>query len=240
VDRIWGFEVVWHLRTVQNPPANVGDLGSGPGLGKSPGEETGNPLWYSCLGNLNSSLVGYSQWSSKESDTAYQQNRSSLSEPESESARPSVVSASLQHRGLYSPWNSPGQNTGVGSLSLLQGIFPTQGLNPGLPHCSWILYQLSHKGSPGILERVASPFSRGIFQPGIEPESPAFQVDSLPTELSGKPQAWGKTHLTCFSHVTGEGISAVRTPRFWIVTCSILSVTDCNLFYPEWFRTWGS
>ena len=38
------------------------------------------------------------------------------------------------------PWNSPDQNTRVGSLSLLQGIFPTQGLNPGLPHCRWILY----------------------------------------------------------------------------------------------------
>ena len=47
------------------------------------------------------------------------------------------------------PWNSPGQNTWVGSLSLLQGIFPTQGSNPGLPHCRWDdLYQLSHKGSP--------------------------------------------------------------------------------------------
>ena len=49
--------------------------------------------------------------------------------------------------GLYSPWNSLGQNTGVGSLSLLQGIFPTQGLNPCLLHCRWILYLLSHKGS---------------------------------------------------------------------------------------------
>ena len=46
----------------------------------------------------------------------------------------SVVSDSLRPHGLYSPWNSPGQNTGVGSLSLLQGIFPTQGSNPGLPH----------------------------------------------------------------------------------------------------------
>ena len=45
------------------------------------------------------------------------------------------------------PWNSPGQNTGVGRLSLLQGIFPTQGSNPGLLHCRWILYQLSQKGS---------------------------------------------------------------------------------------------
>ena len=53
----------------------------------------------------------------------------------------------LRPRGRYSPWNSPGQNPGVGSLSLLQGIFPTQGLNPGLPHCRRILYQLSHQGS---------------------------------------------------------------------------------------------
>ena len=55
----------------------------------------------------------------------------------------SVVSNSLQPRRLYSPWNSPGHNTAVGSLSLLQGIFPSQGSNPGLPPCRWILYQLS-------------------------------------------------------------------------------------------------
>ena len=77
----------------------------------------------------------------------------------------SIVSDSLQPQGLYNLWNSLGQNTGVGSLSLLHGIFPTQGLNPGLPQCRWILYQLSHKGSPGILEWVAFPFSRGSFQP---------------------------------------------------------------------------
>jgi len=57
------------------------------------------------------------------------------------------------------------QNTGVGSLSLLQGIFPTQGSNPSLPHCGQILYQLSHKGSPRILEWVAYPFSSGSSQP---------------------------------------------------------------------------
>ena len=66
---------------------------------------------------------------------------------ESESESHSGVSYSLGPHGLYSPWNSPGQNTGVGSLSLLQGIFPTQGSNLGLPHCRRILYQLSHKGS---------------------------------------------------------------------------------------------
>ena len=51
--------------------------------------------------------------------------------------------------------DSPGKNTGVGSLSRLQGIFPTQGLSPGLPHCRWILYHLSHPGSPRTLEWVA-------------------------------------------------------------------------------------
>ena len=60
----------------------------------------------------------------------------------------SVLSGFLQPHGLYSSWNSPGQSTRVGSLSLLQGIFPTQGSNAGLPHCRQILYQLSHKRSP--------------------------------------------------------------------------------------------
>ena len=64
-----------------------------------------------------------------------------------------------------SPWNSPGQNTGVGRCSLLQGIFPTQGSNRGLPHCRQILYQLSHQGSPRILVWVASPFSSGSSWP---------------------------------------------------------------------------
>ena len=63
------------------------------------------------------------------------------------------------------PWNSPGQNTGVCSLSLLQGIFPTQGLNPGLSCCRQILYTLSNQGSPGVLQWVAYPFSSGSSQP---------------------------------------------------------------------------
>ena len=59
-----------------------------------------------------------------------------------------VVSDSLRPRGLCSPWSFPGQNTGVGSLSLLQGIFPTQGSNPGLPHCRQILYPAEPQGKP--------------------------------------------------------------------------------------------
>ena len=73
----------------------------------------------------------------------------------------SVVSDSLRPHGLYSPWKFPGQNTGVGSLSLLQAIFLAQGLKPGLPHCRRILYQLSQKASPRILECVACSFSSG-------------------------------------------------------------------------------
>ena len=82
-----------------------------------------------------------------------------------ESETHSVMSSSLQPHELYSPWNSPGQNTRESSLSLLQGIFPTQGSNPGLLHYRQILYQLSHKGSPRILEWVVYPFSNRSSQP---------------------------------------------------------------------------
>ena len=77
----------------------------------------------------------------------------SWQEPQTQGGSRSVVSDPLQPQGLSSAWSSPGQNTGVGTLSLLQGIFPTQGSNPGLPHCRQSLYQLSHKGSP-VVNRV--------------------------------------------------------------------------------------
>ena len=83
---------------------------------------------------------------------------------------------------IYSLGNSPGENSGVGSLSLLQGIFPTQESKPGLPHCRQILYQLSHQGSPRILEWVAIAFPGDLPNPGIRPRSSALQTDSLPAE----------------------------------------------------------
>ena len=101
----------------------------------------------------------------------------------------------LRPHGLYSPWNSPGQNTGVCSLSLLQGIFPTQRSNPGLLHCRWILYHLSHKESPRVLEWVAYPFSSASSQPRNRTWSPALQADSLPTEL------WGKSIMCVYIHM---------------------------------------
>ena len=87
---------------------------------------------------------------------------------ERESESHSVVSNSLQPHGLHSPWNSPDQNTGVGCHFLLQGIFLTQESNPSLLHllhCRLILYQLSHKGSPRILEWVVHLFSSRSSQP---------------------------------------------------------------------------
>ena len=108
------------------------------------------------------------------------------------SASRSVVSDSLGPHELYSLWNSPGQNTGVGSHSFLQGIFPTQRLNPGLLHCRQILYQLSHQGSPGILVWVAYPFSRG----SSWLRSLTLQVDSLPFEPPGKSKNSGVSSLS--------------------------------------------
>ena len=84
--------------------------------------------------------------------------------------------------------DSPGKNTGMGCHALLQGIFPTQGSNPGLPHCRWIPYHLSHQGSPRILKWVPySPSPADLSDPGIKPGSPALQADSLPADLPEKP-----------------------------------------------------
>ena len=91
----------------------------------------------------------------------------------------SLVRLFVTPYGLYSPLNSPGQNTGVGSLSLLQGILPTQGSNWGLPYCRQILYQMSHKGSPRKLEWVAYIFSSRPSWPRNQTRVPAVQADSF-------------------------------------------------------------
>jgi len=81
----------------------------------------------------------------------------------------------------------PGKNTGVGYHALLEDIFPTQESNPGLPDCRWILYRLSHRGSPRILEWVAYPFSRGSSQPRNRTRVSCIVGRVLPAELPGKP-----------------------------------------------------
>ena len=92
----------------------------------------------------------------------------------------SVMSNSLRPHGmqparLLCPWGFSRQEYWSGHV-LLQGIFPTQGLNPGLPHCRWILYHLSHQERPRILKWVAYPFSRGSSGLGIKLRFPALQV----------------------------------------------------------------
>ena len=89
---------------------------------------------------------------------------------------------------LLCPWDFPGKNTGVVCHSLLQGIFPTQGLNPGLPHCRQILYQLSHQGSPVI----------------------------WPINLLAWASAWNPQILCClniFSHLSGFSTLRKRRQR---------------------------
>ena len=109
-----------------------------------------------------------------------------------------VMSNSLWPHGLYRTWNSPGQNTRVSSLSLLQGIFPTQGSNPGLLHCGRILDQLSHKGSPRILECVAYPFVSRSFQPrdrsGVSCIAGGFFTNWTIKEASSRVWVWELDH----------------------------------------------
>ena len=79
----------------------------------------------------------------------------------------SVVSNSLQPHGLYSPWNSPGQNTGVGSLSLLQGIFPTQGVKPRSPAMQVDSLPAEPQGKPQnelLIESILSTFWRKLYR----------------------------------------------------------------------------
>ena len=104
---------------------------------------------------------------------------------ESESC--SIMSNSMRPHGLCSPWNSPGQNTGVSSLSLLQGIFPTQGSKPKSPA---LQVDSLPAEPPGKAKNsgVGSLIPSGdLPDPGIKLGSPSLQADSLPTELPGKP-----------------------------------------------------
>ena len=101
---------------------------------------------------------------------------------------------------LWPPWTSPCDPMGRMEFSRPEywsgypfpspGDLPNQGLNPGLPHCRQILYQLSPQGSPRILEcfNFKTPSPADLPSPGIERWSPAIQADSLPTYLSGKPK----------------------------------------------------
>ena len=94
------------------------------------------------------------------------------------------MSDSLQPHKLYSQWNSPGQNTGVGSLFPSPGDLPDPGIEPRSPTLQvGSIPADCQQGSPRILEWVAYPFLGDLPNSGIEPGSPALQADSLLTEL---------------------------------------------------------
>ena len=110
---------------VKAPACNAGDLCSIPGSGRSPGEGNGNPLQYSCLENpmepgrlqsTGSQRVGH-DWATSLSFSCLVMSNSFVT--------PWAVATRL-----FCPWNFPGKNIGVGCHFLLQGNFPTQGLNP--------------------------------------------------------------------------------------------------------------
>ena len=120
---------------VKNPPANAEDLGSIPGLGRYPEGENGNPLQYSCLGNPMD----------RGACQAYSPTLCLIAESCPTPCDP--MDCSPQGSSIYGV--SPTKNIGVDCHGLLQGIFPPQGSNPGLPHCRQILCQMSYQGSPG-------------------------------------------------------------------------------------------
>ena len=130
--------------------ANAGVMGLIPGLGSRATESVSQNYWAQAL---EATAMRSPCTTMKTCPHSPQLEKAQSSPKINESESCSVVANSLRPHGLYSPWNSPVQNTGVGSLFLLQGIFPIQGLNPSLLHCRWIPYQLSHKGSPKSINK---------------------------------------------------------------------------------------
>ena len=94
----------------------------------------------------------------------------------------------------------PGKNTGVGCHALLQGIFPTQGLNQGLLHCRQMLYSLSHQGSPRILSEQPIPSPGELPDPGIDQDKVILHCRRILYQLShqGSPFLWHTTQQNQF------------------------------------------
>ena len=135
------------------------------------------------------------------------------------------MSNSLQPHGLHSPWNSPSQNTGGGSCSLLQGILPTQGFNPGLLHCRRILYQLSHQGSPRILERVAVGESKLAKMVCSGSLTPRFVNDNHVTVEIIYNTAHARHKVLTWSGVTLCCRYMWAPPRKWQHYCCVTAVS---------------
>ena len=126
----------------------------------------------------------------------------------------------------------PGQNTGVGSLFLLQGVFPIQESNPGLSHCRQILYQLSHKGSPE--EKKGSLKGAQVYEVLLSEAGSALY--SIPTNTkTRKSEIWGSWGL--YVRKPSSGVlpsihSFIHTFLKYLLTFSYVSVT----FLGAWNR----
>ena len=140
---------------------------------------------------------------------------------ESESESRSVVSDSVWPHGLYGPWNSPGQNTGAGSLSFLQGIFPTQGSNSGLLHCRWILCQLSHQGNPqGSISSVQSLSCVRLFATPWDYTVHGTLQARIPEWIAipfsrGSSQSRDRTQVSCIAGGFFTSWATRETQEYW-------------------------
>ena len=112
--------------------------------------------------------------------------------------------------------DSPGKNTGVGCHALLQGLFPTQGSNPGLPHCRWILYCLNHQGSPRIREWVAYPFFRIFMIQESNQDLPHRR--QIPQGILVNSQIHQGSRLILDPSPVCRTIHVIPLPSFWQVT----------------------
>ena len=110
---------------------------------------------------------------------------------------------------LLCPWNSPGRNTGVGSLSLLQGNFWTQGLNPGVPHCKQILYHLSHHSAKSLQSCLTL----------CDPIDGSPQGSAIPGILQARTMEWV---AISFSNAWKWKVEVKLLSRVWLL------VTPCT------------
>ena len=121
----------------------------------------------------------------------------------------------------HSQWNSPGQNTGVGSLSLHQGIFPTQGSNPGLLHCRQILYPLAPR------EALGKPRSRGRgMQKDSEARGMGADTQVCPPEMSAGPVVCSSDWAGCGGHRGSQVCDPLCSP--WASRCVRLSRSEAT------------
>ena len=138
--------------------------------------------------------------------------------------------------------DSPGKNTGVGCHDLLQGIFPTQGLDPGLLHCRQILYHLSHQESPTMIHRINSvQFSHSVVSDSLRPHESQHARTPCPSPTPGvhsdlRPLSWWchpaiSSSVVPFSSCpqslpawvfSNESTLRMRWPKYWSFSFSII------------------